>query len=86
MIVNYQRTLDRFKDRLGIPISSTVLLDDQPFADLVEAGLMPLEFTADAAYMVAVTNHLPTLNEIDRYQDSKRRILVQANALQAGWI
>ena len=84
VIVNYQRTLDRFKDRLGIPISSTVLLDDQPFADLVEAGLMPLEFTADAAYMVAVTNHLPTLNEIDRYQDSKRRILVQANALQAG--
>jgi len=83
-IVTYQRALDNFKDRLGIPISTALYLDDQPFADLVKIGLPPVDLTADAAYMVAVTNHLPTLNEIDRYQDAKRRILVAANALRTG--
>lgn len=83
-IVSYQRSLDDFKDRLGIPLSKTLLLDDQPFADLETAGLAPVNLTPDEAYQVAVTNHLPTLNEIDRYQDSKRRILVAANALLPG--
>lgn len=83
-IVRYQNALDRFKDRLGIPISKTFLLDDQPFTDLEKVGLVPVDLSAEQAYAIAVTNHLPTLNEIDRYQDSKRRILVAANALRPG--
>lgn len=83
-ITSYQRQLDAFKNRLGIPITTRVYLDDEPFSELENLGLAPLEMTQEGAYKLAVEKHLPTLTEIDRFEDSKRKILVAANQLRAG--
>lgn len=80
----YQRSLNDFKDRLGIPLSTVVLLDDQAFSDLETTGMASVDISAEAAYKLTVEKHLPTLNEIDRFEDSKRKILVAANQLKPG--
>ena len=83
-VIAYQRLLDDFKDRLAIPLSIDVYLVDQPFEDLESTGMANIDFDALTAYRLAVEKHLPTLNEIDRFEDAKRRILVAANSLRPG--
>ncbi|MBL6763833.1 MAG: TolC family protein [Verrucomicrobiae bacterium] len=83
-VITYQRVLDDFKDRLAIPLSISIYLDDKPFDLLESTGMADVEFDAGTAYRLAIERHLPTLNEIDRFEDAKRRILVAANALRPG--
>jgi len=83
-VTRYRTALDRFKDRLSIPLTSELFLEDGPFGELEKLGLAPLEFTTAEAYGLAVEKHLPTLSEIDRFEDSKRKILVAANQLKTG--
>jgi outer membrane protein TolC len=83
-ITDYQNALDRFKDRLAIPLSMDVMLDDGPFNQLQTTGLSPISFDAESAYNLSVEKHLPTLNEVDRFEDAKRRVLVAANSLKPG--
>jgi hypothetical protein len=83
-ITTYQRLLDDFKDRLAIPLSVDVYIDDGPFHQLENAGMATVDFTPELAYRLSIERHLPTLNEIDRFEDAQRRILVAANDLRAG--
>lgn len=83
-ITDYQNGLDRFKDRLAIPLSMEILLDDGPFNHLQTTGMSPVSFDAESAYNLSVEKHLPTLNEIDRFEDAKRRVLVAVNSLKPG--
>lgn len=83
-IITYQNQLDAFKNRLGIPIATAVFLDDSPFVKLEQLGLPAMKMTEEEAYRTAVEKHLPTLNEINRFEDSKRKILVAANQMRAG--
>lgn len=82
-VVNYQRALDAFKIQLGIPVSTQLIIDDTPLEELRKSGLMQFSLDAPTAYGLAVTNFLPLLNDIDQFEDSKRKIVVAANQLKA---
>lgn len=83
-VERYKNSLDQFKIRLGIPLGVEVELDRSALTKLHEVGLIPL-LTAEAeAYRIAVQQRLDLLNEIDRFEDSQRRIFVAADGLKPG--
>ncbi|MEQ2006025.1 MAG: TolC family protein [Limisphaerales bacterium] len=79
----YQTALDQFKITLGFPLGVELALDDTVLEDLKRAGLPLLETNEAASFAAAVDNKLDILNEIDRFEDSKRKIAVAANLLKA---
>ena len=83
-IASYQTQLDQFKIQLGIPLTHELQLDDSELATLSEVGLIDTQFDTDTAFRVAVTNHLVVLNDIDRFEDSRRQIRIAANRLRPG--
>ncbi len=82
-VESYKISLDRFKNTLGLPIGVEISLDDAALEDLTRAGLLPVQLTETDGYAIAVKSRLDLLNEIDRFEDSKRKIKVTANALKA---
>ena len=83
-VANYQTQLDQFKIRLGLPLTHKLQLDDTELAALSEVGLSDLDIDTDWAFQVAVTNHLEILNDIDRFEDSRRQVRIAANRLRPG--
>lgn len=83
-VERYQATLDQFKLELGLPLGYEILLNDAPLHDLLEAGLIPVGVGEEESISLAVETRMDLLNEIDRFEDSKRKILVAANQLQPG--
>ncbi len=83
-VANYQTQLDQFKIRLGIPLTHQLQLEDAELVALAEAGLSDTPLDTDWAFQVAVTNHLEILNDIDRFEDSRRQVKIVANRLQPG--
>ena len=81
-VESYRAALDAFKQRLGLPLGEDLKLDDAALRELVQAGLTPLELNARNGYLIAVTNRLDMLNQIDQYEDSQRKVRVAADALQ----
>jgi|YNPNPStandDraft_1061719.scaffolds.fasta_scaffold00919_9 outer membrane protein TolC len=81
-LASYLSALDAFKTRLGLPLSEKWYLDDIDLRDLESAGLIPVDIDSEAAFGLAVTNHMEILNAIDRFEDSKRKVRVSANALK----
>ncbi len=79
----YQTALDQFKITLGFPLGVELALDDAVLEDLKRAGLPLVETSEAASFAAAVDNKLDILNEIDRFEDSKRKIAVAANLLKA---
>ncbi len=79
----YQTALDQFKITLDFPLGVELALDDAVLADLKKAGLLAVETSEDAAFAAAVDHKLDLLNEIDRFEDSKRKITVAADRLKA---
>lgn len=82
-VQQYQAQLDEFKKKLEIPIGVHLNIDDSSLGALKEIGLQLVGLTDRAGYEMAVTNKLDILNEIDRFEDSKRKIKVAADALRA---
>jgi outer membrane protein TolC len=82
-IAAYRNSLDQFKLKLGLPVGEKVTLDDQALAELEQNGLVPAELVPEEAYRLAVQRHLPMLNAIDRFEDSKRKLRVAADQLKA---
>jgi outer membrane protein TolC len=80
---SYLNNLDRFKLTLGLPLTTKIQLDDTPLEKLKRAGTAPLAIDRDRALRLAVENHLDLMNEIDRFEDSKRKVKVAANMLKA---
>jgi len=80
---NYRNSLDQFKITLGLPVGEKMALDDRALYELEHTGLVPTHLNPDEAYRVAVQRQLPTLNAIDRFEDSKRKIRVAADQLRA---
>ncbi|MDH7503527.1 MAG: TolC family protein [Verrucomicrobiota bacterium] len=81
-LASYLSALDAFKTRIGLPLSEKWYLDDIDLRDLESAGLMPVDIDGEAAFGLAVTNHMEILNAIDRFEDSKRKVRISANALK----
>ena len=82
-VEDYESQLDQFKNVLGLPLGTEIGLDDSALEQLNEAGLLPVTANEDVSYEVAVQRRLDLLNEIDRFEDSQRKILVAANLLKA---
>ena len=72
------------RDTLGLPVGTRIFMDDSAFEDLEEAGLLPVEVDLDEGYKIALEHFLPLITEIDKFEDSKRKIKVAANNLKMG--
>ncbi len=83
-VEQYRSELDQFKVTLGLPIGTAIHLADASLKTLIGAGLIPVPLTAESGYELAVQLRPDLLNEIDQFEDSKRKITVAANALQPG--
>ncbi len=79
----YQTSLDNFKLTLGAPTSVKLNLNDSELEKLVKAGLQPLSVSQRQAFSLALKNRLPLINDIDRFDDSKRQVVIAANQLKA---
>jgi len=83
-INSYRNLVDNFKVTLGLPLGGELLLDDSALRSLAEAGLPPIPFDSDPAFHVAINHRLDLFNEIDRFEDAKRKITVAADAFKPG--
>ncbi|HVJ45949.1 MAG TPA: TolC family protein [Luteolibacter sp.] len=83
-INSYKNLVDNFKLTLGLPLGGELILDDAPLRSLAEAGLPEIPFDADPAFHVAINHRLDLFNDIDRFEDSKRKIQVAADAFKPG--
>jgi outer membrane protein TolC len=83
-VASYRTALDAFKIRLGIPVADRVDLDDTALEEVKKTGLVLAPVDSDAAYRLAVQKQLPTLNEIDRFEDAKRKVWIAADQLKPG--
>jgi outer membrane protein TolC len=81
-LASYLSALDRFKLRLGIPLSTRLFLEDKDLQDLIAAGLTSVEIDREAAFRICVEKQMDVLNAIDKFEDSKRKIRVAADQLR----
>jgi len=79
----YQTSLDNFKLTLGIPTSTALYLEDGELDRLVKTGIHPLRLNHRQALDAALKNRLPLINEVDRFEDSKRSVVIAADQLKA---
>ena len=82
-VASYRNSLDQFKIKLGLPLGEKLALDDRELDEMEKNGLVPASLDPVAAYRVATAKQLQILNAIDVFEDTKRKIRVAANQLQA---
>jgi hypothetical protein len=82
-VAGYLNGLDQFKLKLGLPLAEQVQLDDTVLRELERVGLIDANLDREGAFRMAVGRQLEILNAIDRFEDSKRKILVAARSLKA---
>ena len=83
-VESYRQALDGFKQRLSLPLGEALQLEDRALTDLVAQGLTPLELDERHGYLMAVTNRLDVLNEVDQFEDAQRKVRVAASDLKPG--
>lgn len=83
-VESYRQALDGFKQRLSLPLGEALRLEDRALTDLVAQGLTPLELDERHGYLMAVTNRLDVLNEVDQFEDAQRKVRVAASDLKPG--
>jgi outer membrane protein TolC len=82
-IERYQSSLDQFKITLGLPLGYDIRLDENALKEMENIGLLPLTLTETDANQIALDHRLDLLNEIDIFEDSKRKITIAADRLKA---
>jgi outer membrane protein TolC len=82
-VESYRATLDNFKLTLGLPTGIDLTLDDSALEELANLGLSPVNLAEANGYEIAVARRLDLINEIDKFEDFKRKIKVAANSLKA---
>ena len=65
----------------NLPLGETVVLDDAELGNLKQFGLQPVPLNDKYGFQLALTNRLDILNNIDRFEDKKRKVEVAANDL-----
>lgn len=83
-VADYGTTLDRFKIDLGLPLGVDLKLDDKALDSLNATGLPLLDIDPEYGFELALEYSWPLMNEIDRFEDAKRKVYVAANALRPG--
>ena len=81
-VERYRSTLDQFKVTLGLPTGIDIRLDGGALAELESVGLLPVPLTDEQSFRIALERRPDLLNEIDEFEDSKRKIVVAADALK----
>ena len=80
-IESYRALLDDFKKQLNLPLGEEVILDDSELANLETFGLRPVPLTDAYGFQLALTNRLGIINEVDKFEDKKRKVDVAENDL-----
>ncbi|MDA7915644.1 TolC family protein [Verrucomicrobia bacterium] len=84
-IGSYEGAINRFaQNTLNLPIGTKIFLDDSTFDELEKVGLLPVDITLEEGYELALEHFLPLISDIDRFEDSKRKIGVAASQLKTG--
>lgn len=78
---DYLNLLDDFKIKLGLPIGEELVLDDAPLEILRKRSLPMMTLPDDLAHRIAIKHRFDVQNDIDKFEDYKRKIEVAANAL-----
>jgi outer membrane protein TolC len=81
-VERYRVSLDQFKVNLGLPAGVDIRLDAGALAELEAVGLLPVPITDDQSFQLALERRPDLLNEIDIFEDSKRKIVVAADRLK----
>jgi outer membrane protein TolC len=81
-IERYQSSLDQFKITLGLPLGYEVRLDENALKDIEKVGLIAVSLAEIEANQTALDHRLDLLNEIDIFEDSKRKITIAADRLK----
>ena len=81
-VERYRTSLDQFKITLGLPVGYEIRLDEKVLRDLEAIGLLPVPLSNEESYDLALKRRPDLLNEIDVFEDSKRKIMVAANRLK----
>jgi len=76
---NYFQNLDSFKIRLGLPVKTRVVLDDQ---ELERLQILHPSVNVEEAVQVALACRLDLQNQRDEYEDALRRVQVAASMLK----
>jgi outer membrane protein TolC len=83
-VERYRNTLDQFKITLGLPVTYDIQLDEGVLAELEAVGLLPVPLTEEQSFRMALDRRPDLLNEIDIFEDRKRKIVVAADNLKPG--
>lgn len=81
-VERYRTSLDQFKITLGLPVGYEIRLDETVLSELEAIGLLPVPLSDEQSYELALKRRPDLLNEIDAFEDSKRKIMVAANQLK----
>lgn len=81
-VERYRDAADNFKQLLCLPLTVDVKLDERAIDDLRTNGLPPLVVSEADAFRLALEQRLDLINEIDRFEDSKRKVKVAADGLR----
>jgi outer membrane protein TolC len=81
-VEQYQATLDDFKLFLGLPLGTRLRLAAGALAELSQQGLLAIPLDEQHATALALAERLDLLNEIDRYDDAKRKIIIADDDLR----
>lgn len=80
-ITRYKRSLDNFKLLIGLDADDNIILDDNAMELITETGMNSPDLNLEQAVELAIQTRLDLYTQLDRVQDSARRIRVAANAL-----
>ncbi|MEX0619896.1 MAG: TolC family protein, partial [Pseudohongiellaceae bacterium] len=80
-ITRYKSSLDNFKVLIGLTQDDSIVLDDSEMDIVAEIGMVNPDLELGEALELALTTRLDLYTELDRVQDSARRVNVAANAL-----
>jgi len=82
--MSVQSALDAFKITLGLPMDARIALDRAEFAELQKRGIQELNIDENRALALALENRLDLKTRHDRVEDSKRKVVIAADALRLG--
>lgn len=80
----YKGALDSFKLTLGVSAEVELIIDEMELEEMVEEGIIPVEWEEVEAISIALENRLDYKNYQDQVQDAERRILLAEDQLKAG--
>jgi outer membrane protein TolC len=81
-ITRYKRSLDNFKILIGLEADDNILLNDNEMELISETGMASPDLTLEQAMDLSMQTRLDLYTELDRVQDSARKINVAANAMR----